>query len=407
MFLLKKLFTVFGWMAGLSFLTKALAIGKIAILARILTPSQFGSYGIALLVLGFLEVMTETGINIFLIQERDNAKQYLNSAWVVSIIRGLLIAVVIIAIAPLVVGFYDVDHVYPLLYLVAGVAFVRGFINPMIVSFQKELQFNKVFMFQGSLYLIDVTLAVLIGIATKSEASMIVSMLIAALIEVVLSFIVFNDKPKFIFEKEKFLKVINAGKWITGAGTFGYLLRNIDNVVVGKVLGTSQLGLYQQSYSIATLPVTGVSDIYSKVMFPRFTKVIEDKQKLKSIFIRSTYGIFFVTLIFSFLLIVFTKPIVLLFLGDKWLGIIPSLKVLAIFGLIRSIVNSSYSLLLSLKMQREVMISELCGILSMLVLIYPMVKNFGIIGAAYSAIIASLFSLPAIIISVKRIFKDV
>ena len=61
-------------MTALTGLTKAVAIGKVAILARILSPSQFGAYGVALLVLGFLEVITETGINIFLIQEKDNAE---------------------------------------------------------------------------------------------------------------------------------------------------------------------------------------------------------------------------------------------------------------------------------------------------------------------------------------------
>jgi len=69
------------WMTALEGLTKAAAVAKIAVLARILTPSQFGSYGIALLVLGFLEVITETGINVFLIQEKDNVQKYLDSAW--------------------------------------------------------------------------------------------------------------------------------------------------------------------------------------------------------------------------------------------------------------------------------------------------------------------------------------
>ena len=76
------------WMTALRAVTRGLAVVKIAILARILLPSQFGNYGIALLVLGFLEVLTETGINVFLIQEKDDPQKYLNSAWVVSIARG-------------------------------------------------------------------------------------------------------------------------------------------------------------------------------------------------------------------------------------------------------------------------------------------------------------------------------
>ena len=77
-------------------LSKLWLLAKLQFLARILTPSQFGHYGIALLYLGFLEVLTETGINVFLIQQKDNAEEYLDSAWVVSIIRGSLIALLII-----------------------------------------------------------------------------------------------------------------------------------------------------------------------------------------------------------------------------------------------------------------------------------------------------------------------
>jgi O-antigen/teichoic acid export membrane protein len=131
------------WMTALEGLTKAVAVLKIAVLARILTPSQFGSYGIALLVLGFLEVLTETGINVFLIQEKDEIQKYLDSAWVVSIIRGILVSLLIIFTVPFVTHFFKTPEVTTLLYLISAVAFIRGFINPMEVTFQKELKFMK------------------------------------------------------------------------------------------------------------------------------------------------------------------------------------------------------------------------------------------------------------------------
>ncbi|MCX6704864.1 MAG: oligosaccharide flippase family protein, partial [Candidatus Woesebacteria bacterium] len=171
-----------GWMTALRGTTRGLAVLKIAILARILSPSQFGVYGIALLTLGFLEVLTETGINIFLIQEKDDTQKYLDSAWVVSIIRGVLISLIILASIPAVILFFHTPQVKTLLYLVAGVALVRGFINPMRVVYQKNLQFMKEFLFQGFLFFIDAAVAVSVGFATKSEISMIIAMLAAALV---------------------------------------------------------------------------------------------------------------------------------------------------------------------------------------------------------------------------------
>ena len=392
-------------MTALEGVTKLVAVGKIAVLARILTPSQFGSYGIALLVLGLLEVLTETGINVFLIQEKDNIETYLDSSWVVSIMRGALIALLITATSPFVVMFFNTPHVGYLLYLVAAVAFVRGFINPMEVLFQKKLEFMKVFMFQGGLYLLDAAVAITLGFLTHSESAMIISMLVSAFTEVILSFLIFKERPRFRLEKEKFMKVFHSGKWVTGAGIFSYIFQNIDNVVVGKFLGTTSLGFYQQAYSVSTLPVSGVSDIFNKVMFPVFARMSDEMTALKKAFYKSAGAIFSFALIFGIVILVFSKPVILIFLGPKWLIIEPALKVLAVFGVLKSILNSSYSLFLSLKMQKAVMLSELFGIVGMAMAIYPMVIKYGIVGAGYSTIIAVICSFPVVIVNVQKIFS--
>ncbi len=394
------------WMTALEGLVKAVAIGKIAVLARILTPSQFGRYGIALLVLGFLEVLTETGINVFLIQQKDDAEEYLDSAWVVSIIRGSLIALLIIVTAPLVLTFFNAQGSINLLYLVAAVAFIRGFINPMEVFFQKKLEFMKVFLFQGGLYLVDAATAVTIGIITHSESAMIISMIVAATTEVILSFVLFKEHPKLKLDKERFTKVLHMGKWITGAGIFSYIFQNIDNVVVGRFLGTTSLGFYQQSYSIATIPVVGVGNIFSKTLFPIFVKMSGELSELKKAFYKALTAIFSLALVFGIVVFFFARPIILLFLGPNWLVVEPVLKILAIFGILKSILNSSYSLFLSLKMQKTIMLSEMFGIIGMGIAIYPMVMKYGILGAGYSTIIAVICSFPVVIFNVQKTFHS-
>ncbi len=392
------------WMTALRGLVRGLGIIKIAILARILSPSQFGNYGIALLVLGFLEVLTETGINVFLIQEKRDIRKYLNSAWVVSIVRGTLIAFLILLSGPFIARFFGVFRI-DLFYLAAAVAFIRGFINPAEVSFQKRLQFFNSFLFEGFLYFADAFFAVLIGFLTRSEAALIIGMLTAAIFEVALSFTLFDNRPKFKIEKKKVWEVIYAGKWITGAGIFQYIFQNIDNIVVGKVLGTTNLGYYQQAYSISTLPVSEVGLIFNKVTFPVYVNISGDAVRLKKAFFKTLGVIAALVIPFALIILFFSRPIILIFLGNKWLIIEPVLKVLAIFGVLKSILNFSYSLFLSLKLQKYVMYSELFGIIGMGIAIYPMVLKFGIIGAGYSTIIAFTASLPAVFYGLRKVFK--
>jgi len=393
------------WMTALRVLIRGLGIVKIAILARILAPAQFGNYGIALLVLGFLEVLTETGINIFLIQEEDEIKTYLNSAWVVSIFRGILITFIIVATSPLVIHFFNTPDISRLLYIIAGIAFVRGFINPIEVEFLKKLHFIKEFKLRGLLYFIDTAVGVGVGLLTHSEASMLIGMLAAAVTELVLSFILFKDRPRFSIEKEKVSKVLKSGKWVTGAGIFGYLFQNIDNLTIGKVLGTTSLGYYQQAYGISTLPVSEIGSIFNKVTFPVYVKIGGDKKRLESAFFKTLGVIVVLVVAFTLLILLFSKPVILLFLGEKWLVIEPVLKILAVFGALKSILNFSYSLFLSLKLQKYVMYSELMGILGMGAAIYPLTLKYGIVGGGISTIIAFICSLPVVVYGLRKIFK--
>lgn len=149
------------WMGILRASTRGISFLRIAILARILNPSQFGVFGVASLILAFLEILTETGINIFLIQQRDDIKSYLSSAWIVSIIRGCLISLLLILSAPFISDFFNSPESYPVIILIAFVPFIRGFINPAIINIQKEIQFQKELYIRFTLFVIDAAIAIL------------------------------------------------------------------------------------------------------------------------------------------------------------------------------------------------------------------------------------------------------
>ena len=127
------------WTGSLRIVTRGLTIFKTIILARLLTPFQFGIFGIASLVLGLLEMITETGVNVVLIQEKDKIDKYLNTGWVVSIVRGIMISLFIIIFTPLITSFFSSPYSKNILYLISIIPFIRGFVNPAIINYQKDL----------------------------------------------------------------------------------------------------------------------------------------------------------------------------------------------------------------------------------------------------------------------------
>ena len=131
------------WLGAFRLFARVLSFLRTIIVARILSPAQFGVYGIAALALSLIEILTETGINVFLVQNKDNIGKYISTAWVVSIIRGILISFLIFSSSFFVAEFFKNPDTLALLMLVSVVPLIRGFINPSVVKFQKDLQFHK------------------------------------------------------------------------------------------------------------------------------------------------------------------------------------------------------------------------------------------------------------------------
>ncbi len=245
-------------MGALRASTRGLAFVKIAVLARLLLPEQFGLFGIASLVLSFLEIATETGINIFLIQEKAEIKDYVDTAWVVSIVRGFVIALILFLLAPFIASFFNSPRALGLLRLITLVPLVRGFINPAVVKYQKDLEFNKEFLLRVAVFVLDAVVAIGVAMWLKSASSLVWGMVAGALTEVFVSHLFVKPRPKLSIEMDKVRRVLDRGKWVTAAGFFNYLFREGDDIVVGRLLNTTALGLYQVAYKISTLPITEV-----------------------------------------------------------------------------------------------------------------------------------------------------
>ena len=401
---IKNTLTGFGWMGGSRAVTRGFSIIRTIILARILLPSDFGVYGIVLIVLAILELLTETGINIFLIQEDDeNIDKYIDTAWVVSIVRGVLIFLLLLVTAPTIAKFFNTFEVVPLIYLASLVPLIRGFINPSQVKLQKNLQFGKEFGLRTSVFVFDCTVAIVAAFILKSPSALILGLIAGAVMEVILSFMIVSPFPKFKFEKAKSLKVVRTGKWITLAGIFDYLAKNGDNLVVGKLLGTTALGFYQMAYTFSTLPVTEVSDVSGKVVFPIYTRIAGDQKRLKRAYLLLILAVTAVASGMAVVFFVFAKPIVLLVLGDNWLPIVEPLKILSIFGAIKAISGTSSALFLGLKKQHLVTIVTFVRFITLAIVVVPLTLSMGIYGTALAALISSVVALPVIIFFLTRV----
>lgn len=401
----KQAFIGVSWMGGFRVFSRIIATMRTALLARILTPSQFGAFGIASLVLVFIELITETGINIFLVQENRKLNNYINTAWVVSIIRGIIIAGVIVLTASFIASFFNSPDAYYLLLLISIVPFLRGFINPAVINFQKNLKFSKEFFFKSTIFFVDSFTAVLLAFLTQQASSFVYGLIAGALVEVVLSFLVVRPLPKIQFEFEKVRIILQRGWWVTLTGIFSYIAQEGDDVVVGKLLGTGPLGIYQVAYKLSTLPITEITNVVNNVIFPVYVKFSDDTKRLYTAFVKTTAISSLGAIILGAIIFILSEWIILFVLGQNWVEAVPLVRVLIIYGVLRTIFGSFAPVFLAVGRQNYVAYMTSVRVIALLISIVPFIMWYGLIGAVYSVLISIFAEIPVILYLSTKVFR--
>ncbi len=320
-----KAISGFSWHSFSKLFATGLTALKIIILARLLSPADFGLFSLATIALGLTEAATETGINITLIQTKRSLSYYLDTAWVIAIIRGFAIAIIMGFAGLIMRSYYQESQLLPLVTLAAFVPLIKGFINPSIVTMQKELSFLHDSIYRISLVVIETTTAILFALIWQSVFVLIGAMIFAAIFEVFISFFFFKDKPSFDYKQSRAKDIFSQMKWLNISSVLGYLHENLDNVLIGKITGKTNLGYYHNAYAISHKPNYELAKSVHHSTLPVFTKIKNDSQRLKRAFWKSRLSAvgLFVTASLPFLIF---PQLIVFFLGNQWIPAIPLVR---------------------------------------------------------------------------------
>lgn len=396
----------FGWQTVLKGMSLGLTFVKIAVLARLLSPDDFGLFALIAISLGLAEASTQTGINVTILQSKQSIQYFLNTAWVISIVRGLLIAVVMSVAGLGLAAYYNEPSLTYLVALTSLVPVIKGFINPSIVLFHKNLEFLKDAAYRFSLVLVETIAAVILAVLLKSVLALIVALLIGALFEVILTFVLFPLKPRFAFVSSRAKTIFANAKGLSISAAFAYLNDNADDFIIGKTLGTQGLGFYHNAYALTHKPNYEISRAANHSTLPVYTKIASDKKRLRRAFQKTAFSISGIIFLLSLPLLIAPAQIVSLVLGNDWLSIVPALPWLVGAGLLHSISNLSYNVFLATRQYTVMNIHLAVSLIIMAVLLLMLSPEFGLTGAAAAMCIARFLPLGIIIYGLKKAFTD-
>lgn len=400
----KTLVKGIGWLGALRAVTRLSTLVKTAILARLLTPADFGQFAIAGLALAFFETITETGINQVIIQSSRKTAELVDSAWVVAIVRGIAIGLVLALAAQPLASFFHNPEVVRLVYLVALVPAIKGFINPMIIEFFKSLRFSQEFAFRLILLLIDIVVSLAAAILTRSALAFVVALIVGGLAEVGLSFLWCAVKPRFVFRREYLREILGFGKWVTLAGFAHWLASELDDIVAGRWYGTARLGVYQGAYKISSLPVTEIAGTINQAAFPVMSQLKLRKAEMKKAFATSGLLAVSIGLSLSLVLFLFPKLIVAILLGPQWGQVVPLVRTLALFGLMRTVESSIQPFYLASGKPYLAAIGNVIKVAALSLGLVVWGQN-GVSGIAWAAVFSVAAVMPYYAVVTTRLWK--
>ncbi|MBD3413768.1 MAG: oligosaccharide flippase family protein, partial [Candidatus Aminicenantes bacterium] len=378
------------WVFGIRFVHQVFYLGRLIILARLLAPRDFGLMGIALLTMMTLETFSQTGFQQALIQKKENIKNYLDAAWTVLVIRGVILFSIIVLIAPLIAKFFETPQAKGVVQAIGLAVLIQAFTNVGVIYFKKELEFNKQFVYITAGTITDFTVAVTAAFLLRSVWALLFGLIAGKLAQLIVSYIIHPYKPKFSLDFHKARELFGFGKWVLGSSILILLITQGDDLLVGKILGVTMLGFYQMAYRFSNTPATEITHVISSVAYPAYSKLQENLDKLRDAYFRVLKVVTFLTFPLTAAIFVLTRDFVVLFMGDKWSPMIPAMRILAFAGLFRSIAAISGPLFLSIgkpKIDTKMQAIRFCIIA---VFIYPFIKNWGIEGASW-VIVGSIF----------------
>jgi O-antigen/teichoic acid export membrane protein len=398
------------WVFFLKIVSRGFSLIRLIILARILSPSDFGLMGIALLTMSTLETFSQTGFQQALIQKKEDIKSYLDSSWTVLILRGFILFTILYFIAPYAAIFFKVPEAKSIIRVIGFAILFKAFTNIGVIYFQKELEFRKQFIYQFSGTLADFIVAITAVLILRNVWALVLGLLAGNIVRCFVSYLVHPYRPHLSKDLGKAKELFGFGKWILGSSILIFLITQGDDIFVGKILGTTALGFYQLAYRISNMPATEITHVISQVTFPAYSKLQDNIPKLREAYLKILQVTAFLSFPIAGLIFVLAPDFTKIFLGEKWMPMVPAMQALCIFGVTRSIGATMGPILNSVgrpKIQTKVSSFQL---ITMVMIIYPLTIQWGILGASLAVVIPNILVLILITIEVKNIigfrYKD-
>ena len=372
---------------------------SIAILARLLTPDDFGLIALAGAMVAIVEAIGAFSFDWVLVREEKLDRSKLDTAWTLRLIVDSVLAVLVVLGGFWAAGFYEDPRLQPVAWLLAFALLISATENIGTVYFRREMVLEKEFLLRLTGKLAGFAVTIPVALMLKSYWALLAGILATKATLVAMSYVMHPYRPWFSLERTRSL--LSFSLWLQFNSMIDLLRTRLPDFVIARASGTQAVGLYSVANEIANLPSTELIAPINRAVYPGYAKQVVDHGPLAQTFLNVVGLIWTIALPAAAGLAAVAPLIVAILLGQKWLDAIPILRILAIAGAAFVLYTNVSYVFLAIGRPRLTTLMNVVTVSLFVPGLLTLAPRLGPIGAAYAYTATALVMLPISYVSVS------
>ena len=303
------------------------------ILARLLTPFDYGCIGMLSIFMVLAESFIDGGFGSALIQKKHPSQEDYSTIFWWNVGMAVLVYAILYFCAPVISRFYEIPLLCDVLRVQGLVLFIYALNIIQRNQLRKKLNFKLLSIVSISTAIIALGITILMAYKGFGVWALVAQNLIVAAIPSLVFWFYVKWRPKWVFSWQSFKELFGFGFYMFLTHIVSRFTRQIQGLLIGKFYNPSTMGYYSKAHGTEKLASTSISQIMTQVTYPLYAEVQDSKIVMQNMIKRLTMTISYITFPLMFILILCAKPIFVLLYSDRWLQSVPYFQVLCLSGL--------------------------------------------------------------------------
>ena len=320
-------------------LTTGIHLASVVILARLLTPEDYGIVTMVTAITGFVNLFRELGLSSATVRTQNITHDQVSSLFWVNASLGAVITLIIAASGPILSWFYH----KPQLTLVAAGISLTSVLNSLGTQhgalLNRQMRFGAMAVIRVSSLLVGFFSALAVALLGGTYWSLVSSSVVTALVSTCGLWLASGFRPAPPKKGTGVRSFIRFGANVAGFDIVNYVHRNMDNILIGRAWGAVQLGLYNKAYSLLMLPMSNLRYPLNRVAFPAMSRLQNEPASFRSYFMKYCTLLSFITMPIVAFLFACSEHVIRLFLGPRWGGASKLFSILALVSFIQPVAS--------------------------------------------------------------------